>query len=74
MQLMPVMRSAEKWASLIERARLFVASCAISLSFLMLRLTYRLYRARLLIFADVKYAVHFSEMLRRLSWRLVRWK
>ena len=63
-----------KWTNISERSRLYVASGAVRLAAFILWLTRRLYRARLLIFADVKYALRLGERLRRLGWRLVRWK
>jgi hypothetical protein len=62
-----------KW-TYIERSQLYVASGAFSLAAFVLWLTRSMYRARLLIFSDVKYALRLSETLRGLGWRLVRWK
>jgi hypothetical protein len=56
-----------------ERSRLYVASGAIRISTILLWLARRLYRARLLTFADIRYALRVGETLRRLAWRLVRW-
>jgi hypothetical protein len=56
-----------------ERSRLYVASGAIRISTILLWLARRLYRARLLTFADIRYALRVGETLRRLAWRLMRW-
>jgi hypothetical protein len=56
-----------------ERSRLYVVSGAIRISTILLWLARRLYRARLLIFADIRYALRVGETLQRLAWRLVRW-
>jgi hypothetical protein len=63
-----------KLKNISERSRLYVASGALRLAAFILWLARRLYRARLLIFSDVKYAFRVGETLRRLSWRLVKWK
>ena len=55
-----------------ERWRLYVASGAIRLSTILLWLARRLYRARLLTFADIRYALRVGETLRRVAWHLVR--
>ena len=68
------MRLGETWTNFCERSRLYVASGAFRLAAFVLWLTRRLYRARLLIFADIKYALRLGETLRRLGWRLLRWK
>ena len=57
-----------------ERSRLYVASGAIRLSTILFWSARRLYRARLLTFSDIRYALRVGEALRRLAWRLVRWK
>lgn len=72
--VVPIMRLGETWTNFCERSRLYVASGAFRLAAFVLWLTRRLYRARLLIFADIKYALRLGESLRRLGWRLVRWK
>ena len=68
------MRHSRIWTNFSERLRLYVASGAFSLAFFVLWLTRLLYRAKLLIFADLRYALRAGEMLRRLGWRLVKWK
>ena len=68
------MRHSRMWTNSSERLRLYVASGAFSLAFFVLWLTRLLYRAKLLIFADLRYALRAGEMLRRLGWRLVKWK
>ena len=72
--VVPIMRLGETWTNFCERSRLYVASGAFRLATFVLWLTHRLYRARLLIFADIKYALRLGETLRRLGWRRVRWK
>lgn len=69
-----IMRFGGAWTKFCERLRLYVASGAFSLAYFVLWLARRMYRARLLIFADVKYALRLGERLRQLGWRLVRWK
>jgi len=64
----------EKWTYLCERSRAYVASGAFSLAAFVLWLTRRLYRARLLTFADIRYALVVAEALRRLGWRLMMLK
>ena len=61
------------WTS-IERLRIYVASGAVRLAAFILWLARRMYRARLLIFSDVKYVLRVGETLRRFGWRLLRWK
>jgi hypothetical protein len=53
------------WANFSERARLYVASGAFSIAFFILWIARRLYRAELLIFSDMRYALRAGEMLRR---------
>jgi hypothetical protein len=68
------MRFGETWTNFSARLRLYVASGAFSLASFVLWLTRRMYRARLLIISDLRYALRAGEALRRLGWRLVRWK
>ena len=68
------MRLGETWINFSERSRLYVASGAFRLAAFVLWLTRRLYRARLLTFADLRYAIRVGETLRRLGSRLVTWK
>jgi hypothetical protein len=68
------MRFGEVWTNFSERSRLYVASGAFSLASFVLGLTRRLYRARLLTFADLRYAIRVGETLRRLGLRLLTWK
>jgi hypothetical protein len=57
-----------------ERPRLYVASTVIRLAASILWLAHRLYRAGFLDLTSVKYALGVSAKLRRVAWRLVRWK
>lgn len=68
------MRLGKAWAHLSERSRLYAASLTVRLGVSILRLARRLYRTGFLHLAGVEYAVRVSEKLRRLGWRLVRWK
>ena len=73
-RVVTIMRLGETWTNFCERLRLYVASGAFSVASFVLWLTRRMYRARLLIFADLRYALRVGEALRRLGGRLVRWK
>jgi hypothetical protein len=68
------MRHRERWKNFSDRSRLYIAGVAIRLAAFILRIARRLYRARLLTFGDVRLAFRLGETLRRLGWRLVRWK
>jgi len=61
------MHHGGNWTDISERSRLYVASWAVRLASFILWLTRRLYRARLLIFSDVKYALRIGETLRQLG-------
>ena len=50
---------------------MYVASVAFSLAAFVLWLTRRMYRDRLLIFSDLRYALRVSKTFRRLAWRLI---
>jgi len=73
-QAIPIMCHSGIWANFTERARLYAASGTFSIAFFILWLARRLYRAELLIFSDLRYALRAGERLRRLGSRLVRWK
>jgi hypothetical protein len=64
----------QTWSNLCERSWLYVASWAFRLATFVLWITRRLYRARLLTFSDLRYALRVGETLRRLGSRLLRWK
>jgi hypothetical protein len=68
------MEKKQTSGDLCERSRLYVASWAFRLATFVLWLTRRMYRARLLTFADLQYAFRMGETLRRLGSRLLRWK
>jgi hypothetical protein len=68
------MQQRQTWGDLCERSRLYVASWAFRLATFVLWFTRRLYRARLLTFADLRYALRVGETLCRLGSRLLRWK
>jgi hypothetical protein len=68
------MHHGETLTNFCGRSRLYVASDAFHLTAFVLWVTHRLYRAKLLIFADIKYALRLGETLRRFGWRLARWK
>jgi hypothetical protein len=57
-----------------ERSRLYAASALVSLARSILWIAHYLFRVGLLDIAGVKYAIRTSEKLRRLGWRLARWK
>jgi hypothetical protein len=61
-------------ALIAERSRLYAASCLVGLARSMLWLAHRLFRIGLLDIGGVKYAIRTSEKLRRVGWRLARWK
>jgi hypothetical protein len=73
-RVVTIMRLGETWTNFCERLRLYVASGAFSLAFFVLWLTRRMYRARLLIFSDLRYALRLGETLRRFGWRLIKLK
>ena len=73
-RVVTIMRLGETWTNFCERLRLYVASGAFRLAAFVLWLTRRLYRARLLTFADLRYALRVGETLRRVGWRLITWK
>jgi hypothetical protein len=68
------MRFGRKWADVSERVRLYVVWIMFRLASFVLWLTRRLYRAKLLTFADLRYALRVGETLRRFGWRLLTWK
>jgi hypothetical protein len=68
------MHLSETWKPVAERSRLYAASLLISLARSILWLTHKLFRAGLLDITEIKYAIRVSETLRRLGWRLVRWR
>jgi len=68
------MRLGDTWTNFCERLRLYVASGAFSLAAFVLWLTRRMYRARLLIFSDLRYALRVGKALRRLGLRLIMLK
>jgi hypothetical protein len=65
------MRFGRKWADVSERGRLYVVWIMFRLASFVLWLTRRLYRAKLLTFADLRYALRVGETLRRFGWRLL---
>ena len=65
------MRFSDTWTNFWERSRLNAASGVFSLATFVLWLTRRMYRARLLIFSDLRYAFRVSKAFRRLGWRLI---
>jgi hypothetical protein len=68
------MRFGRKWADVSERVRLYVVWIMFRLASFVLWLTRRLYRAKLLTFTDLRYALRVGETLRRFGWRLLTWK
>jgi hypothetical protein len=62
------------WELIAERSRLYAASFLVSLARSILWLAHYLFRSGLLDITGVKYAIRTSEKLRRLGWRLARWK
>jgi hypothetical protein len=68
------MRFGRKWADVSERVRLYVVWIMFRLASFVLWLTRRLYSAKLLTFADLRYALRVGETLRRFGWRLLTWK
>ena len=68
------MHLGETWTNFSDRSRLYVASGAFRLASFVLWLIRRLYRARLVTFADLRYALRVGEILRRLGWRMLTWK
>ena len=73
-RVVTIMRLGETWTNFCERLQLYVASAAFSLAFFVLRLARRMFRARLLIFSDLRYALRLGETLRRLGCRLIKLK
>jgi hypothetical protein len=57
-----------------ERLRFYCASVLVQLAKSILWLVHRLFLIGILDIAGVKYGVRASEAIRRVSWRLVRWK
>lgn len=64
------MRLGRTWTGFCQRLRLYVASGAFSLAYFVFWLARRVYRGRLLILADVRYALRLGERLSQLGWGL----
>ena len=58
----------------MERVRNKCASVLVSLAKVILRLTHRLFLMQILSLRGVGYGLRVSEVVRRTSWWLVRWK
>jgi hypothetical protein len=68
------MRNAPYGSHSGERLRLYCAGILIQVAKSVLSLTYLLFKLRIISVTGVECGVRASETMRRLSWRLIRWK